>query len=191
MFYRADGIPVVALVRGDHELNEPKLMRALGAKMIEKSAGFGFVAQNDREKVSYDKMKEKILDEMKHVFAPEFINRIDDTIIFRILSKENMHSIVDIMLGDLNKRLKEKELNITASDAVKDLLIQKGYKENQGARPLRRTIQQLVEDPLTDDLLAGKIKDGQSIEAELDGERVIFNVKKAKAPSNKKLVKAA
>jgi ATP-dependent Clp protease ATP-binding subunit ClpC len=113
-----------------------------GAKMIEKSAGFGFVAQNDREKVSYDKMKEKILDEMKHVFAPEFINRIDDTIIFRILTKENMHSIVDIMLGDLNKRLKEKELNITASDAVKDLLIQKGYKENQGARPLRRTIQQ-------------------------------------------------
>lgn len=162
-----------------------------GAKMIEKSAGFGFVAQNDREKVSYDKMKEKILDEMKHVFAPEFINRIDDTIIFRILTKENMHNIVDIMLRDLNKRLKEKELNITASDAVKDLLIQKGYKENQGARPLRRTIQQLIEDPLTDDLLAGKIKDGQSIEAELDGDHVIFNVKKTKAPGNKKLVKAA
>jgi ATP-dependent Clp protease ATP-binding subunit ClpC len=90
-----------------------------GAKLIEKSAGFGFVAKDDKDKVSYEKMKEKIQEEMKHVFAPEFLGRIDDIIVFQILNKDNMKHIIDIMLKDLNKRLTEKEMTLELTDAAK------------------------------------------------------------------------
>jgi ATP-dependent Clp protease ATP-binding subunit ClpC len=162
-----------------------------GAKLIEKSGGFGFVAKDEKDKVSYEKMKEKIQEEMKHVFAPEFLGRIDDIIIFQILNKENMKHIIDIMLKDLNKRLTEKEMTLELTDAAKEWVITKGYKENQGARPLRRAILQFVEDRLADALLEGKISEGSSVLGDVKDDAISFTVKEATKPaSSKKLVKA-
>ena len=162
-----------------------------GAKLIEKSGGFGFVAKDEKDKVSYEKMKEKIQEEMKHVFAPEFLGRIDDIIIFQILNKENMKHIIDIMLKDLNKRLTEKEMTLELTDAAKEWVITKGYKENQGARPLRRAILQYVEDRLADALLEGKISEGSSVLGDVKDDAISFTVKEATKPaSSKKLVKA-
>jgi len=162
-----------------------------GAKLIEKSAGFGFVAKDDKDKVSYEKMKEKIQEEMKHVFAPEFLGRIDDIIIFQILNKDNMKHIIDIMLKDLNKRLTEKEMTLELTDAAKEWVITKGYKENQGARPLRRAILQYVEDRLADALLEGKISEGSSVLGDVKDDVISFTVKEVSKPaSSKKLVKA-
>jgi ATP-dependent Clp protease ATP-binding subunit ClpC len=162
-----------------------------GAKLIEKSAGFGFVAKDDKDKVSYEKMKEKIQEEMKHVFAPEFLGRIDDIIVFQILNKDNMKHIIDIMLKDLNKRLTEKEMTLELTDAAKEWVIAKGYKENQGARPLRRAILQYVEDRLADALLEGKISEGHSVLGDVKDDVISFTVKEASKPaSSKKLVKA-
>jgi len=162
-----------------------------GAKLIEKSAGFGFVAKDDKDKVSYEKMKEKIQEEMKHVFAPEFLGRIDDIIVFQILNKENMKNIIDIMLKDLNKRLTEKEMTLELTDAAKEWVIAKGYKENQGARPLRRALLQYVEDRLADALLEAKISEGHSVIGDIKDDLITFSIKETTKPaSSKKLVKA-
>jgi ATP-dependent Clp protease ATP-binding subunit ClpC len=152
----------------------------VGSKLIEKSAGFGFVTASNQEQVGYDKMKEKVMDELKRTFPPEFLNRIDDIIIFRALTKDNMKDICVIMLRDLNKRLAEKKLTLTISDAVKDFLVDKGYVENQGARPLRQTIQRLLEDPLADKLLSGEIEENDTVQASVKNDQLIFSAKKAK-----------
>ncbi|MBU0579586.1 MAG: ATP-dependent Clp protease ATP-binding subunit [Candidatus Margulisbacteria bacterium] len=152
----------------------------VGSQLIEKEAGFGFVASSDRAVVAYDKMKEKVLTELKREFRPEFLNRIDDTIIFKALDKDNMKDIAVIMLRDLNKRLSEKNLVLSISDSVKEFLVEKGYIENQGARPLRQTIQRLLEDPLADKLLSGDILEGDHVQAAVKGEEIIFSVKKKK-----------
>jgi ATP-dependent Clp protease ATP-binding subunit ClpC len=162
-----------------------------GAKLIEKSAGFGFVAKDDKDKVSYEKMKEKIQEEMKHVFAPEFLGRIDDIIVFQILNKDNMKQIIDIMLKDLNKRLTEKEMTLELTGAAKEWVIAKGYKENQGARPLRRALLQYVEDRLADALLEGKVSEGHSVVGDIKDDAIIFSIKEPTKPASpKKLVKA-
>ncbi len=153
----------------------------VGSKLIENSAGFGFVTSGNQEQVSYEKMKEKVLEELKRSFTPEFLNRIDDTIIFKALTKDNMKDICDIMLRDLNKRLMEKSLTLTISDQVKEHLVEKGYIPNQGARPLRQTIQRLLEDSLADKLLQGEIQEGDTLQASVKNDVIMFSVKKSKA----------
>ncbi|MFC1517076.1 ATP-dependent Clp protease ATP-binding subunit [Candidatus Margulisiibacteriota bacterium] len=157
----------------------------VGSKLIEKEAGFGFVADANKDIVAYDKMKEKVLNELKREFTPEFLNRIDDTIIFKALTKDNMKDICVIMLRDLNKRLSEKNLTLSISDSVKDFLVDKGYIENQGARPLRQTLQRLLEDSLADKLLTGDIKEGEHVQASVKGDTVVFTPKKAKSTKHK------
>ena len=126
-----------------------------------KRLGFGAVAD---EKADYKVMKDRVLEEVKHIFKPEFINRIDEIIVFHPLNKGHMKDIVTIMLKEIMKRTKE-QMNITLSvdEAAKEFLINKGYDEKYGARPLRRTIQSCLEDRLAEEILDGAVKEGDEV----------------------------
>jgi ATP-dependent Clp protease ATP-binding subunit ClpC len=134
----------------------------LGTRDIQKGPGIGFAAHPD-EKVTYDKMKEKVLEELKRSFRPEFLNRIDEVIVFHSLSQENVKAIVDLMLKRVREQLKAKDVEIELTDAAKTLLAEKGYDPALGARPLRRTLQRLLEDPLSEKLLWKEFKAGETV----------------------------
>jgi ATP-dependent Clp protease ATP-binding subunit ClpC len=145
----------------------------LGTRDIQKGPGVGFAARPD-EKVTYEKMKDKVMDELKKSFRPEFLNRIDEVIVFHSLSQEDVKRIVDLMMKRVTEQLKAKDLEIELTDAAKTLLAEKGYDPALGARPLRRTIQQLVEDPLSEKLLWKEFRAGQTIIVDVrDGEIVL------------------
>ena len=115
------------------------------------------------------------MDEVKRSFKPEFLNRIDEIIVFHPLNKSHMKNIVDIMLKDLITRSKEQmNLNLGVSEEAKEFLIEKGYDEKYGARPLRRTIQNEIEDALAEEILDGKIQEGNTIEVRKEGEKLQF-----------------
>jgi ATP-dependent Clp protease ATP-binding subunit ClpC len=134
----------------------------LGTRDIQKGPGIGFTANAD-EQVTYEKMKERVMEELKRSFRPEFLNRIDEVIVFHSLSREDVKAIVDLMMRRVREQLKAKDVEIVLSDAAKDLLAEKGYDPSLGARPLRRTIQRLVEDPLSEKLLWREFKAGETI----------------------------
>jgi len=142
----------------------------LGTRDIQKGPAIGFAARPD-EKMTYDKMKERVIEELKRSFRPEFLNRIDEVIVFHSLSREDVKNIVDLMMKRVREQLKSKDLDIELSDAVKELLAEKGYDPALGARPLRRTIQQMVEDPLSEKLLYKEFRAGQTVIVDVrDGE---------------------
>ena len=114
------------------------------------------------------------MDLMRKTFRPEFLNRIDEIVIFKNLSPRDLIEIVDIQLESLIKRLKQKDINLEVEDKVKDMLIEKGYDPLYGARPLKRAIQDLLVDELALQIIEGKIKDGSSIKAKLEKDKVIF-----------------
>ncbi len=128
----------------------------VGAELIRKSGSLGFKSQDNE--VSYDKMKEQLLDKVKHTFKPEFLNRIDDTIVFRPLEKIDLTKIIDLEINYLNERLKEQGLVLEVTDEAKELLIEKGFDPVFGARPLKRTIQRYLEDPLSEEIIGGRLK---------------------------------
>lgn len=164
----------------------------VGAKYIEKESSFGFTSSEDKEEADYKQMKSKLQDELRENFKPEFINRIDDIVIFKPLPKEVIRSIVEIMIDDVAKRLSEKDIRIKADDKVKDYLVENGYNARQGARPLRRAIQELFEDKLADVLLKKNLRSGLSVSATIKNDDVKFTVRtvKPKAPEKHKTVKA-
>ena len=138
-----------------------------GAMNIIEPKRLGFASGDDEGK-NYGDMKNKVMDEVKHMFKPEFLNRIDEIIVFHQLNKEHMSKIVDIMLGDIVKRVKNQmDIKLKISDDAKQLLIDKGYDEKYGARPLRRTIQTLVEDELAEKILEGAVKEGDTVNIKL------------------------
>ena len=144
--------------------------------MITTSSKLGFSANaDDAKKDKYEKLKDTVNEELKKAFRPEFLNRIDDIIVFSHLSKEEIREIVDLMMKDLFKRLSERELSIEVTDEVKDYLAKDGYNEAYGARPLRRLIQKKIEDELAELFLLRKIGEGSSVKAIIDdkGEIVI------------------
>ncbi len=145
----------------------------VGADLIKKDTSIGFNTSTEA-KVSYDKMKAKVLDEMKKKFRPEFLNRIDEMVVFRPLSKEDLGKIVDLMVTDLNERLMEKGLSIVINKKVKDFLVDKGYDPHYGARPLRRTIEDSIEDPLSEQILLGKFAYGTKIKVEVEKDKLTF-----------------
>jgi len=163
-----------------------------GTKMLKSEAGYGFITDANKQKKSYDKIKETIQEEMKRIFTPEFLNRIDDTIIFRMLDKDDMKKIMSIMVKDLIERLQEKSIELQINDKAKEFIVEKGYIENQGARQLRKTIQELLENPLSDKLLKGDIDEGQSVTINVKGDELAFSIKKkaAKAKEKKETVEA-
>ena len=135
----------------------------VGASMITTTSKLGFSTSEDESKDKYEKLKETVTEEMKKAFRPEFLNRIDETIVFAHLSKEEIRQIVDLMLKDLFKRLNERELSVEVTDEVKDHLAEAGYSEAYGARPLRRLIQRKIEDMLAEEILSGKYQPGDTI----------------------------
>ncbi len=145
----------------------------VGADLIKKDTSIGFLTK-DEARVGYDRMKEKVLDEMKKKFRPEFLNRIDEQIVFRPLSKEDLSKIVDLMISDVNSRLIEKGLSILATKKVKDFLVDKGYDPHFGARPLRRVIEDNIEDPLSEQILLGKFAYGTKIKVEIENDKLVF-----------------
>lgn len=151
----------------------------VGAEFINKEASMGFVTKTDAT-ASYERMKERVLDELKKKFRPEFLNRVDNTVVFRPLSKEDLANIVTIMIEELNQRLKERGLSLKINKKIKDFLVEKGYDPKFGARPLRRTIEDQIEDPLSEDVLRGKFGIGSNIKAELKKDKIIFSGTKGK-----------
>lgn len=140
-----------------------------GAENIIAPRHLGFTSQDD-EKARYDRMKTGVMDEVKRLFKPEFLNRIDEIIVFHPLNKTHMKEIVSIMLNTVGKRTKQQmSIRLNAGEDVKDFLVEKGYDEKYGARPLRRTIQNLVEDKLAGGRPGRKGKRGRFGEAPFKG----------------------
>ncbi|MEM1303966.1 MAG: ATP-dependent Clp protease ATP-binding subunit, partial [Planctomycetota bacterium] len=127
-----------------------------GAEVIKDGAGFGFDTSSGDDDSSYESTKGRVMDEIEKVFRPEFINRVNDIIVFRHLTKENLKEVVDLELSKVRKRLEEKGLTIELTDEAKERLIKKGANTDYGARPLRRAIEQHIEDPLAEELLKGE-----------------------------------
>lgn len=134
----------------------------IGAHTIKKQKSMGFTFESN-ENTEYEKMKENIMEELKRNFRPEFLNRIDDTIVFRKLNKDDMLSIVGLMLKSTSDRLKNNSVNIDFNEKCKEFLLEKGIDENYGARPLRRIITKEVEDKLSEELLKGHLRIGDRI----------------------------
>lgn len=141
----------------------------LGTRDISKGAGLGF-ANSEDELSNYERMKAKVGDELKTHFRPEFLNRIDDIIVFHQLTKSEIVQIVDLMITNLDDRLKSKDMAIELTTAAKDLLALRGYDPLLGARPLRRTIQREIEDSLSEKILFGELKSGEIILVDVEGE---------------------
>jgi len=156
----------------------------IGADMIKNQSSLGFAMKRDEvteERLSYEDMRKKLNESLKRAFRPEFINRMDSVVIFRSLNKEDIQNIVSLELDKVAERLKDHELTLTASEEALSLLAAQGYDAEFGARPLRRVIQQKVEDPLSDRLLAGEFVNGDGVKVEIndDGELVL---KKSEEP---------
>lgn len=146
----------------------------VGASMITTTSRLGFSTSGDESKDKYEKLKETVSEEMKKAFRPEFLNRIDETIVFAHLKQEEIREIVDLMLKDLFKRLSERELSVEVTDEVKDHLAKNGYSEAYGARPLRRLIQRKIEDNLAEEILSGKYSSGDTIRITLVDDKIAF-----------------
>jgi len=149
----------------------------VGAAELSRQHAFGFGQEpgdDAREEADYTRMRDKVLDELKRMFKPEFLNRLDKTVVFRALTREDLRSIVDIQLRRLSKRLAEQRLELQVSDAARDRLAEDGYDPEFGARPLRRIIVNVIEDPLSEMLLAGSVKPGDSVEVDLADGRIVM-----------------
>ncbi|MDQ6717608.1 MAG: ATP-dependent Clp protease ATP-binding subunit [Gemmatimonadota bacterium] len=148
----------------------------VGARDITKGKQLGFHAPDDKS--SFERMAEKVKEEMNHVFNPEFLNRLDDVIVFHPLSEVNIAEIVGILLKAVQKRLTEEELSLKLTDAASAFLVKHGYDEKFGARPLKRAIQRYIEDPLSEKILLAEFSPGDEIEVDLapEGERLEFRV---------------
>jgi ATP-dependent Clp protease ATP-binding subunit ClpC len=134
----------------------------VGADILQRNTSMGFGVEHNAEN-EYEKIREKILDETKRVFKPEFLNRLNDLVIFKPLARQDMQAIVDLELRNVSSRLEERELIFEFSQEVKDFLIEKGYDEKYGARPLRRAVEKYLEDSLAESILSGEIKPGELI----------------------------
>ncbi|MGH2830065.1 MAG: AAA family ATPase, partial [Actinomycetota bacterium] len=145
----------------------------LGTRDLDKARGVGFSAKAD-EAMTYERMRERVTEELKRSFRPEFINRIDEIIVFHALSREHVKSIVDLMMKRVHEQLKAKDLELVLTDQAKDVLADKGYDQALGARPLRRTIQRLIEDPLSEKLLWKEFTAAQTIIVDARDGEIVF-----------------
>jgi ATP-dependent Clp protease ATP-binding subunit ClpC len=143
----------------------------VGAQKMVHDAGIGFFTAGNEQKAEedeYRRMKDAVMEEMKRAFRPEFLNRLDDIVIFKHLTRMDMRQIVNIMIKDLELRLKERGMTIGLTDDVKDKISIEGYKKAYGARPMKRAIQKLLEDPISDSMINASITDGDKVEAYLE-----------------------
>jgi len=147
----------------------------IGTADIKKSDGLGFTKISSD--LSYEKMKTKLLEEVKKLFSPEFLNRMDEIIVFKQLSKISMKKIVDILISEVESRLKERNIKFDLDESSKELLVEKGFDPEFGARPIKRTIRRLIEDPLSEEILKGNVKDGKHIRLVRADDKIKFKEK--------------
>ena len=148
-----------------------------GAQAIISPKKLGFGAGED-EQQNYERMKEGVMEEVKRIFKPEFLNRIDETIVFRTLNKDDMKKIVTILTKTLVERCKtQMDITLSIKDSVKAYIVESAYDPKYGARPLKRKIQNLIEDTLAEEILDGKIKKGDTVDVTVRGEKINFTVK--------------
>ena len=145
----------------------------VGADTVRKQGAMGFVAQTESD--NYNQLRDRLLSEVKKVFKPEFINRVDDIIVFKPLTKEDLTKIVELEVKQLANRLRDKGIEITLSQDALDFLIEKGFDPVYGARPLKRTIQRYLEDQLSESIIAGRVKDGTKIQVKREAEQLVFS----------------
>jgi len=156
---------------------------------LDKALGFRDTRQDTNDPKTYEAMKTRMLDEMKKSFRPEFLNRVDEIIVFHHLKKEEILEIADHYLRRVNEQAASMGITIDLSEAVKNILVDKGYDPNMGARPLRRAVQRYIEDPLAEEMLSGNFHEGDNILADIDptdAEKIIFKKVKKDGGSSKK-----
>jgi len=148
----------------------------VGAKDITKGRALGFTTGDTRD--SFERIVQRVKEEMSHTFNPEFLNRLDDVIVFHPLSRDNIRDIVAVLLKDVQKRLTDEELVLKLTDGATDFLVNHGYDDKFGARPLKRAIQRYIEDPLSEKILLGEFAKGDEIEVDVAvaGEKLEFRV---------------
>jgi ATP-dependent Clp protease ATP-binding subunit ClpC len=135
----------------------------IGAQEIARNTPLGFAVSDDETGITYEDMKNRIMGELKKVFRPEFLNRIDEVVVFHKLSKEEIKTIVELLLRRIRQSLAERELQLELTEDAKDLLVDKGWDPSMGARPLRRAIQRFIEDPLADFVLRAELPAGGTV----------------------------
>jgi ATP-dependent Clp protease ATP-binding subunit ClpC len=153
----------------------------VGAELIKKSSTLGFSPISDE--TSYDKMKDKILDEAKRVFRPEFLNRLDDIIVFRSLTKPDLLEILDLEVTKVIERLKGKQIHLALDQKAKDFLVEKGYDPTYGARPMRRAVERFLEDPLAEEILKGNLHPNDPIAVTMGDAKLAFTQTTPSTPS--------
>ncbi len=141
----------------------------VGARDITQGKTLGFAAPDNRE--TFERIAEKVKEELQRTFNPEFLNRLDDVIVFHPLSKQHIAQIVSILLKDVQKRLAEEELTLRLTEAAVDFLSSHGFDEKFGARPLKRAIQRFIEDPLSEKILVGEFAKGDEIEVDVSADK--------------------
>jgi len=153
----------------------------VGGELIRREMGIGFAAKKEEaktQKQTYETMKEKVLAEMKKTFRPEFINRIDEIVVFHQLTEEQLRNIVELLVKDLKGRLAERKLNLELTEATKSWLVKQGYDPVYGARPLRRAVERYIENPLSARILQGEFGEGDTILVDVGEEGLTFSLKK-------------
>jgi ATP-dependent Clp protease ATP-binding subunit ClpC len=149
----------------------------VGADLIRRQTTMGFSPTSEEN--SYDKMKEKIMDEAKRIFRPEFLNRLDDAIVFRSLTKPELVEVLTLEVAKVVQRLKGRQLHLSLDDAAKEFLLQKGYDPTYGARPMRRAVERNLEDPLAEEILRGSLHPNEPILVTVKDGKLIFQQKTA------------
>jgi ATP-dependent Clp protease ATP-binding subunit ClpC len=144
----------------------------VGSETIKKQSTMGFSPISDQH--TYEGMREKIMDEAKRTFKPEFLNRLDDVIVFRSLTKPDLIQILDLEISKVTTRLKHKNIHLTLDEKAMDFLVQKGYDPNYGARPMRRAVERFLEDPLAEELLKGNLHENDPIQVTLENDKLVF-----------------
>jgi len=150
----------------------------VGATLIKKGATLGFRGSNESEEISYKEIKQKVMGELNKTFRPEFLNRIDEVIVFKSLTKEEIKKIADLMLDEVGILLKEQKIDLEVKDKAREILVKEGYDPNFGARPLRRTIEKLIENPISEKILASEFKEGDCIVINAKDNKIIFSKKR-------------
>jgi ATP-dependent Clp protease ATP-binding subunit ClpC len=154
----------------------------VGAELIKRQTTLGFAIKRDDH--DYESMKGKILEEAKRVFKPEFLNRLDDLIVFHTLVRTDLLRIVELEVSKVVSRIRTKQIHVTLNEAAKEFLIEKGYDPTYGARPMRRAVEKYLEDPLAEELLRGNIKANDTLEVTQDGPKLGFHVVAPEASAN-------
>ena len=155
----------------------------LGAREIQKNTPMGF-KKVDTEDLSYDEIKEKVMSALKRIFRPEFLNRVDEVIVFHKLNQSQVFNIMDLMMSRVSQALELQGIMMELKKSAKNLLLEKGYDQAMGARPMRRAIQNLIEDPISEKIIAGEVRSGQMVVVKAKDQKMQFEIKKLTSPSS-------